>query len=90
MSQHLKADLAYDVRTVLGFLIILAGVLGGLYLGWWFFAQGDVVQIIHDVKMRFPSWAWLAFRVGFSLLFWLIFIGVFVALGLVVLSGRRR
>jgi hypothetical protein len=80
----------YHVRTVLGFLIIIGGIGGGLWLGWWLCFRGDIIEIIHSIKMSFPGWMWLALRIGLSGVFGLLFVLVFLVLGMMVLGGVRR
>ncbi|GAB4387460.1 MAG: hypothetical protein Kow0025_01150 [Thermodesulfovibrionales bacterium] len=91
MAATSRDTLEYHARTVIGVLILLFGLLGGLWLGWWLCARGDIVQIIHSIKMNFPSWVWTALRIGLSAFFGLLFISFFVALSLIVLgTGGRR
>ena len=37
-------------RTILGLLIIVASVLGGLYVGGWIFFVGGIVEVIEAIK----------------------------------------
>jgi hypothetical protein len=78
-----------DLRTVLGFLIIFSGIIGGLWLGWWFIFRGDIIEILHRVKMGLPGWGWWALKVGISAAFGGLFLLVFIALGMKVLGGDR-
>ncbi|MEJ2683801.1 MAG: hypothetical protein P8Z71_05345 [Candidatus Sulfobium sp.] len=90
MSRNSMLTFGRTVRTVAGFLIIVAGLLGGTWLGWWLSFRGDIVQIIHDAKMSLPGWAWLALKYGLSLAFGLLFVVFFLILGVLVLGGGRR
>lgn len=78
------------IRTVAGFLIIVAGLVGGIWLGWWLGFRGDIVQIIHDAKMSLPGWAWLALKYGLSAAFGVLFVVFFLVLGILVLGGGRQ
>lgn len=55
-----------DLRTVAGFAIILAGIVLSGWAIWWFLSEGDIVRIIHDIKVGLPGWAWTALRVVLS------------------------
>ena len=77
------------VRTVAAFLIILVGLLGGIWLSWWLSFRGDIVEILHDAKMSLPAWVWLALKYGLSLAFGLLFIIISLVVGVLVLGGNR-
>ncbi len=90
MSGNSQNHIGYYTRTLLGFLIIAAGVLGGLYLAWWLSSRGDIIEIIHAVKMGLPAWAWLVLKFGLAAAFGLVFLLVFIALGMAVLGGGKK
>jgi hypothetical protein len=83
-------DFRYNLRTVLGFLIIIGGIVGGIWLGWWLCFRGDIINILHEIKMGFPGWVWLALKIGLSVFFGLLFVLLFLGLGVVVLGGGGR
>lgn len=90
MSRKSLLTFRRTVRTIAGFLIILAGLAGGTWLGWWLSFRGDIVEIIHDAKMSLPAWAWSALKYGLSLAFGVLFIFFFLILGILILGGGRR
>jgi len=55
-----------DIKTISGFLFILIGIIGGIWVGWWLATEGDIIEIIHRAKLALPGWAWLALKVGLS------------------------
>jgi dolichol-phosphate mannosyltransferase len=85
------ADLKYHIRTVIGLLSAITGMAGGLRLGWWLSTEGDIVEIIHRVKMGLPGWAWIVLKIGLSTASALIFLALLVILAIAVFaSGRRK
>lgn len=90
MSKKSLLTFARTVRTVLGFLVILAGLSAGIWLGWWLGFRGDVVEILHDAKMSLPGWVWLALKYGLSLAFAVIFMVFFLVVGILILGGGGR
>jgi hypothetical protein len=90
MAASSNDSLEYHVRTVLGFLIIIGGIAGGVWLGWWLCFRGDIIEILHGIKMGFPGWVWLALRLGLSGMFGLLFVLAVVAVGMAVLRGGGR
>lgn len=90
MSANSMDDFQYHLRTVIGFLIIIGGIVGGIWLGWWLCFRGDIIEILHSIKMSFPSWVWLALRVSLSVVFGLFFVLLFLALGVWVLGGGGK
>ncbi len=87
MSKNSMLTFGRNVRTAAGFLIIVGGLLGGVWLGWWFAFRGNIVEIIHEAKMSLPGWAWLALKYGLSLAGGVLFMVLFVILGMMVLGG---
>jgi len=51
-------DVKYHIRTIVGFLTVITGIVGSLRLGWWLSTEGDIVEIIHRAKMGLPDWGW--------------------------------
>lgn len=90
MSRTPLLTFGRTLKTVAGFLIILAGLLGGLWLAWWLGFRGDIVEILHQAKMSLPGWVWLVMKYGLSLAFGVLFIVFFLILGVLVLGGIGR
>jgi dolichol-phosphate mannosyltransferase len=61
-----RREVSYHVRTALGSLIVILGFTGSFWLGWWLGTEGDIVEIIHRLKMDLPGWAWLVMKIGLS------------------------
>ena len=74
----------------LGFLIIIFGVIGGPLLGGWLSFRGDIVEILHRMKMGLPGWGWLVIKYSLSIAVGIFFVAVFVAIGFVLLSWGCR
>lgn len=83
-------DSSYQGRTAAGFLLIMAGLAGGLRLGWWLSTEGDIVEIIHRAKMGLPDWAWLVIKIGLSALTSVFFVALLFILAVAVFSGGRK
>lgn len=79
-----------DIRTIAGFLIMLIGLMGGLWFGWWLSTEGDIIDIIHRLKLGLPDWAWLVLKVSLSAMFGVFFLLIFVFLAALVFRGRGR
>lgn len=90
MSKNSLLTFGRTVRTFMGFLVVAAGLAGGVWLGWWLSTRGDVVEIIHDAKMSLPGWAWLALKYGLSLAVGVVFILCFLVLGVLILGAGGR
>jgi hypothetical protein len=86
----MSEEFEYNLRTAVGFLLIAAGVAGGLYLGWWLIFRGDIIQTIHILKMSLPGWAWVVLKFGLSGFFALLFLSLFVILAVMVFAGGGR
>lgn len=56
-----------DQRTALGFAIILGGIVLSSWAAWWFMTVGDIIQILHEIKVSLPGWMWIVMKVGLSL-----------------------
>jgi hypothetical protein len=81
---------AYHLRTVVGFLSVIAGTAGSLRLGWWLGTEGDVIEIIHNFKMGLPDWAWLVMKIGLSAVSAILVIAVLLAFAITVFAGSGR
>lgn len=79
-----------DLRTIIGFLIILTGVIGGVWLGWWLSTEGNIIEILRRAKMLLPSWGWLALKVGLSSMLGGFFMLIFIILAVIVFSGKEK
>lgn len=83
-------SMSRDTRTIIGFLLILIGVIGCGWLSWWLCTEGDIIEIIHRAKIALPGWVWLALKVGLSAMFGGLFILLFIILAIIVFSGKER
>jgi hypothetical protein len=92
MAGNINDNIEYHVRTVVGYLIIIVGIIGCMWLMWWLISRGDIVEIIHNIKMSLPGWAWAVMKYGLSIAFGLVVMGFFIMLGVIVLGtgGRAR
>jgi hypothetical protein len=86
----MSEEFEYNLRTVIGLLLIATGVAGCLYFGWWLIFRGDVIEAIHILKMSLPGWAWVLLKFVLSGLFALLFLSLFVILAVIVFAGGRR
>ncbi len=86
----MSRDFEYNVRTFIGLLVIAAGVIGGIFMAWWLSFEGDIIDIIHIVKMKLPGWMWIVLRVGLSGVAGILFLSIFVVLAIMIFSGRSR
>lgn len=80
----------YNARTVIGLTLLLAGIISGLYFGWWLSFEGDIIEIIHNLKMGLPGWAWTILRFGLSVFFGIVYIAFFVVLAVMVFAWGRK
>ncbi len=83
-------DFEYNVRTVIGLLIIAGGVAFSLWLAWWLIFQGDIIALIHDAKMALPGWVWQSLKFGLSGIVGLVVLSFFIVLAVAVFSGGRK
>jgi len=88
--KSITADLTYRIRTVIGFLSVIAGVVGALRLGWWLSTKGDIIELIHEFKMGLPGWAWLMMKIGLAGVSALLFIALFLTLAVAVFARGGR
>jgi hypothetical protein len=87
----MSREFQYNLRTVVGFLLIAVGVAGSLYLGWWLIFRGNIVETIHTVKMSLPPWVWLVLKLSLSVLCAILFLSFFLMLAVMVFAyGRKK
>lgn len=89
-EQGATGNSLYQVRTAAGFLLIGAGLAGGLRLGLWLSTEGDIVEIIHRAKMGLPDWAWLVLKIGLSALTSAFLVALLLILAVAIFSGGGR
>ena len=83
-------NFGYHLRTVLAFLIIIAGIAFGLWVAWWLNYRGNVIDILHAVKMSLPGWTWTMMRYALSIAFGAVIMAVFITISLLILRGGRQ
>ncbi len=83
------ADPRYQLRTIIGFLVIIAGIAGSIGMGWWLGTRGDIIEIIHQVKTRLPDWAWTVMKIGLSALVAGVLAGIVGVLAVAVFAESR-
>jgi hypothetical protein len=83
-------EFEYRLRTIIGFLIIIVGLAFGLWFAWWLNFRGNVIDILHAVKMSLPGWAWVLMRYSFSIAFGASVMALCIAVAMLVLSGGRK
>ncbi len=86
----MSEDLEYNIRTVGGLLLIIAGLTGGISFGWWLIFVGNIIEILHSLKLGLPGWGWTLLKVGLAACFALLFVTLFALLALMVFSGGKR
>jgi len=74
----------------LGFLFIITGVIGGPVLGVWLSFRGDIVEVLHRLKMSLPGGGWLVLKYSLSIAVGILFVTICVAIGFVLLSWGCR
>ncbi|MBI4822688.1 MAG: hypothetical protein HY805_00430 [Nitrospirae bacterium] len=79
-----------DIKTLLGFTIILIGFLLGIGATWWLLSKGDIVQILHDLKAMLPGWGWLALKVSLSVVVGVLLILLFIVAGVMVFGMEDK
>jgi hypothetical protein len=84
------SDLKNLLRNMTGFLILITGIVCGLWLAWWLSFRGNIIEILHTAKMNLPGWTWVLLKFGLSGAFGLIFIVIFIVLSAIVLGGSKR
>ena len=85
-----EKDFGYNFRTVVGFLLMISGAVGCLWLGWWLGTEGDIVEIIHQFKMSLPGWAWLAMKIGLSVVSAVVFVALVLTAAIAVFAAGGR
>jgi hypothetical protein len=70
--------------------VIAVGVISGIWMAWWLSFKGDIIDIIHMVKMKLPGWMWIVLRVGLSGAVGILFLSIFVVLAVMIFSGGSR
>lgn len=83
----MSRDFQYNLRTIIGFLLIILGVIGGLRFAWWLSFEGDIIETLHAIKMGLPGWAWIVLKFALSGAFGVLFIALFVIVAIIVFSG---
>ena len=83
-------DFQYNLRTIIGLLLIISGVIGGLRFAWWLSFEGDIIETLHAIKMGLPGWTWTVLKFALSGAFGLLFISLFVIFAIIVFSGGGR
>jgi dolichol-phosphate mannosyltransferase len=83
-------DFKYHIRTIAGVVLLAAGLVSGIRLGWWLGSEGDIIEIIHRAKMGLPGWAWIAMKAGLSALSAILFIVLSLGVAIAVFAGGRR
>ena len=86
-----QKGLRYHIGT-LGYFVIILRLIGSPLVGWWLIFEGDILTVIHDLKMGLPAWAWITIKYTISLALTFMFIGGLVMLGMFMLwwSNRRQ
>jgi len=85
----LKSNLRFRLGSM-GYLLIIAGVLGGPALGLWLLLRGDIIDMLHRAKMSLPGWGWTALKYVLSFAFGVTFAVFLMALGMFVLAWGNR
>ncbi|MDA8105938.1 MAG: hypothetical protein M0Z71_11230 [Nitrospiraceae bacterium] len=86
----MNRDVEYNVRTLIGLLVIAVGVAGCIFIAWWLSFEGDIIDIIHIVKMQLPGWMWIVLRIGLSGVAGILSLSIFVLLAIIIFSGGSR
>jgi dolichol-phosphate mannosyltransferase len=91
-QQGMTRDVPYQMRTVAGLLLIIAGLAGSLISGWWLSTERDIIEIIHQAKMSLPGWAWLVMKIGLATGSAMLLIALLFAAAIAVFAagGRAR
>ncbi len=83
-------DFQYNIRTLIGLLVIAAGLVSCIWVAWWLSFKGDIIDIIHIAKMNLPGWMWTVLRIGLSGAAGIMFLSFFIVIAVVILSGGSR
>jgi dolichol-phosphate mannosyltransferase len=88
--KNIPGDFNYNVRTIMGFLLVISGTAAALRLGWWLSTEGDIVELIHRAKMGLPDWAWTALKIGLSAFSGFLFLAGVVVLAILIFAAGRK
>ena len=89
-QQGMTRDVGYQMRTVAGLLLIIAGLAGSLISGWWLGTEGDIIEIIHQAKMSLPGWAWLVMKISLSAISAILLVALFLTLAIAIFARGDR
>jgi dolichol-phosphate mannosyltransferase len=88
--QGMIRDVPYQMRTVAGLLLIIAGLAGSLMSGWWLGTEGDIIEMIHRAKISLPGWAWLVMKIGLAAGSAIFFLALLLATAIAVFAAGGR
>lgn len=74
----------------IGYLVIIVGVFGGPFLVWWLGFEGDIIDILHRLKMGLPGWGWRILKYSLSAAFGLAFMLFLILLGMLILAWGNQ
>ena len=86
----ISTNVTYHVRTITGFFLVIAGIAITFPMGLWLSTEGDIIEVIHRIKIGLPDWAWVAMKVGLSVFAAAALMGIFAALAVAIFAGSRR
>jgi hypothetical protein len=86
----MSRDFEYNVRTLVGLLLIAGGIVCGIWLAWWLTFRGNIIELLHTAKMALPGWGWTVLKFSLSGIVGIAFFSVFVLLAVLVFSGGRK
>jgi dolichol-phosphate mannosyltransferase len=86
-----EGNAVYNIRTAVGFVLIITGLSAGVWLGVWLATEGDIIEIIHQAKMGLPGWAWMVMKLGLSFISAVLFIAFLfsAAVGIFAAGGKK-
>lgn len=91
MPVRQTSDFQFNLRTVMGYLTIAGGMVGGIWFMVWLYRSGDIIETLHKIKMTWPHWVWITLKYGLSFVVGMTFIAVVVIIGVLVLGvGRKK
>jgi hypothetical protein len=85
----MENEFEYRLRTILGFLMIIVSIVLGIWLAWWLNSGGNVLGMLHAMRVSLPGWAWDMMRYFFSISIGAVFMSVSIAISMLILRGRR-